>query len=69
MATVEFGIEAVVSSPERWRIVEQPGIRRHIFRRFPYVLYYRWEPARERITVFAVMHSSRKPNYWKYRVR
>jgi plasmid stabilization system protein ParE len=60
------GIAAVLDAPERWCIVEEPGVRRYIVRRFPFVLYYRW--MEERITVYAVMHSSRAPGYWRERI-
>ena len=32
------------------------------------VIYYRWEPAQERVTIYAVMLSSREPGYWYHRV-
>lgn len=35
---------------------------------FPFVIYYRWEPQHERITIYAIMHSSREPNYWHHRI-
>ncbi|MDQ3625128.1 MAG: type II toxin-antitoxin system RelE/ParE family toxin [Verrucomicrobiota bacterium] len=58
----------MVGAPTRWKVVEEPGIRRYIFRRFPYVLYYRWEAEQERVTIYAVMHCSREPGYWKQRI-
>ena len=68
VAAVESGITALLSAPERWRIVGEPGIRRYVFRRFPYVLYYRWDSAQKRITLYALMHSSREPGYLKNRI-
>ncbi len=68
VATVESGISALLSAPDRWRIVAEPGIRRYVFSRFPYVLYYQWEEEQERIILYAVMHSSREPDYWKDRI-
>ena len=68
VAAVESAVELIVADPERCRVVEEPGIRRFVFRRFPYVLYYRWEAEREFVTIFAVMHCSREPGYWKERV-
>ena len=65
---VESAILQVLKSPSRWRIVEPPDIRRYVFRRFPYALYYRWENDLQQITIFAVMHCSREPGYWKDRV-
>jgi toxin ParE1/3/4 len=49
-------------------VVDEPGIRRYVFHRFPYVLYYRWEAEQGRVSVYAVMHCSREPGYWKHRV-
>ncbi len=66
VASVESGIAEVLAAPERWRVVEEPGIRRYILRRFPYVLYYRCEG--ERVTLYAVMHCSREPGYWRERI-
>jgi toxin ParE1/3/4 len=64
---VEFAIDGLLEAPARWRVIEEPNIRRYVFRRFPYVLYYRWEIEQERITIYAVMHCSREPDYWKHR--
>jgi toxin ParE1/3/4 len=64
---VESAIKLIVATPDRWRVVEEPGIRRYVFRRFPYVLYYRWDPEEKFVTIFAVMHCSREPGYWKRR--
>ena len=44
-----------------------PKIRRYVFSRFPFVIYYRREPMRERATIYAVMHSSREPGYRHHR--
>ncbi len=33
----------------------------------PYSLYYRWEPEHDRVSVYAVMHFSRRPGYWRDR--
>lgn len=65
---VEAALASVVAAPERWRIVEEPGIRRYVFRRFPYVLYYRWDAKEDFVIIFAVMHCSREPGYWKHRI-
>jgi len=40
----------------RRHVVEEPEIRRYVFRKFPFVIYYRWEPQYESVTVYAVMH-------------
>lgn len=68
MAAVESAVATFVTTPARWRVVEDPEIRRYVLSRFPYVIYYRWEPTQERVTIYAVMHSSREPGYWHHRV-
>ena len=67
VSTVESAVAALVAVPTRWRIVEEPEIRRYVFSRFPFVIYYRWEPQDERVTIYAIMHCSREPGYWRHR--
>jgi plasmid stabilization system protein ParE len=66
--SVESAVAALVSDPTRWRVVEEPEIRRYVFSKFPFVIYYRWEPQHARVTVYAVMHCSREPGYWRERI-
>jgi plasmid stabilization system protein ParE len=68
VSAVESVVAALVAAPERWRVVEEPGIRRYVFSRFPFVIYYRWEPEHERVTIYAIMHCCREPGYWQHRV-
>ena len=65
---VESAVATLVAAPTRWRVVEEPEIRRYVFSRFPFVIYYRWEPLHERVTIYAVMHCSREPGYWRHRL-
>lgn len=68
VTAVESAVQSIVSEPTRWRIAEKPGIRCYVFRRFPYVIYYRWQPEHEHVAIFVVMHCSREPGYWKSRM-
>ena len=68
VAAVESAITTLVDAPMRWRVVEEPEIRRYVFSRFSFVIYYRWEPQHERVTIYAVMHCSREPGYWRHRI-
>ena len=49
-------------------VIEEPQIRRYLLTRFPYSIYYRWEPEQDRVSIYAVMHFSRRPGYWRKRV-
>lgn len=64
---VETAIGDCVMAPTRWRVVEAPGIRRYVLGRFPFVIYYRHESLDDRVIIFAIMHCSREPGYWKQR--
>ena len=68
VAGVESAVATLVAAPTRWRVVEEPEIRRYVFSRFPFVIYYRWEPQYERVTIYAVMHYSRELGYWHHRI-
>ena len=68
VAAVESAVATLVAAPMRWRVVEDPEIRRYVFSRFPFVIYYRWEPQNERVTIYAIMHCSREPGYWRSRI-
>lgn len=60
---VEAVVAALLREPTRWRVVEEPEIRRYVFRRFPFVIYYRWQVSDDKVIIYAVMHCSREPNY------
>lgn len=68
VTSVESAVAALVAAPAQWRVVEEPEIRRYVLNRFPFVIYYRWEPLFERVTIYAVMHCSREPGYWRDRI-
>ncbi len=65
IAAVEDGIDRILDSPTRWRILDE-DVRRCLTRVFPFGLLYTIEP--EFILIVAVMHCSREPGYWKRRV-
>jgi len=68
VAEVEAAIETLLASPTTWAVIEEPQICRYLLTRFPYSIYYRWEPDRDRVSIYAVMHSSRRPGYWRERL-
>jgi plasmid stabilization system protein ParE len=68
ITAVESAVGGILVAPTQWRVVEEPGIRRYVLRRFPFVLYYHWEEEQGRVTVYAVMHCSREPGYWRHRI-
>jgi plasmid stabilization system protein ParE len=61
---VETGIERILASPDTWKIIEE-DVHRYLIHRFPFGIYYGIE--HDRIFIYAVMHLSRHPDYWKGR--
>lgn len=65
---VEASLEAIVRDPERF----QPAgddVRVFRMKRFPYYLFYHYTAASQAIHVYAIAHHSRKPGYWRERMR
>ena len=62
----ESGIEEILTYPEAWQIVEE-DVRRYLIKRFPFGIYYCIET--DRVMIYAVMHMSRDPKYWKDRLK
>jgi len=65
---IESAIADVVANPTRWAVVDEPEIRRYVIKRYPYIVYYRWESQTDSVTIYAVMHCSREPGYWRHRL-
>lgn len=68
IAAFEAAIAAICDRPELWRIVGLNDVRRHVLRRFPFVIYYRYLPAENSVTIYAVMHTSRQPDALRARL-
>ncbi|MEW6348413.1 MAG: type II toxin-antitoxin system RelE/ParE family toxin [Thermodesulfobacteriota bacterium] len=62
---VESGIEQILRYPQARQIVEH-DVRRRVIKRFPFGIYYCAEG--ELVTIYAVMHMSRHPDYWRSRI-
>jgi plasmid stabilization system protein ParE len=68
VAEVETAIQPLRAAPTRWAVIEEPQIRRYLLTRFPYSIYYRYKPDNDRVSIYAVMHTSRRPGYWRDRL-
>ncbi len=58
---LEYGYHAIVEFFDTWPKFSS-GFRRFILSRFPYSVIYRKN--NDSIYIIAVMHNSRKPEYW-----
>lgn len=62
---LELAFQAIVEIPETWPKFKK-GFRRYILSRFPFAVIY--SQINNRLYVIAMMHQSRKPDYWLNRV-
>jgi plasmid stabilization system protein ParE len=52
--------------PFHHQIVQNENVRRALVNRFPFSIYFEIEE--ELITIFAILHQSRNPDYWRSRI-
>ena len=57
-------LQQIAEYPRSYRPLES-DVRRAILKQFPYAIYYQFTDAA--IRVIAVLHTSRRPDYWKDR--
>jgi len=62
---LESSFGAIVELPQTWPKFKK-NFRRFLLSRFPFSVIYRQQGAK--IFVVAVMHQSKKPNYWLQRI-
>ncbi len=60
-----LALEKVKMFPKAWPVVSNNDIRRCLLNKFPFGIIYFTE--NDIIYILAIMHLSKKPNYWKER--
>jgi len=58
---IEHAILSVRRNPTNWRLIKN-GFRRYLVHRFPFGVYYNYDDSS--VTIWAIMHLSRNPDYW-----
>lgn len=66
VAEVEHAIVKIAEHPSIWTEYLH-GTRKYLLRRFPYLLIYVFYETK--VQVVAVAHGSRRPGYWKARLK
>ena len=62
---IQSSIEEIEDSPHSWPMFDQ-DIRRYVVDEFPFVIIYM--ELEDLVLIVAVMHTSRKPGYWRSRI-
>lgn len=66
LTAVDDGVRRILEAPNRWPALDSE-FRRYRLYRFPYGLIYR--QLLDTVEIVAVMHLSRRPNYWRDRLK
>lgn len=62
---VRSTVRKIERSPRSWPIYDEE-IRRCLVERFPFLIFFM--EIDDYLLIVAVMHTSRKPDYWKHRI-
>jgi toxin ParE1/3/4 len=66
IAEIDRAVDSIVSDPLRFPVVEgQDRICR--VKRFPYSIFYRYNPVTASVLISSVFHQRRRPGIWKAR--
>jgi toxin ParE1/3/4 len=65
MTALDSAVALIAKTPNMWPMFEAET-RRYLVKNFPYSLIYRRQATK--IEVVAVMHSRRRPGYWRSRL-
>ena len=63
---LEAAFPLILQSPRMWPAMRAPNVHRYRLKRFPYGVVYRTDA--DAVTVIAVAHLKRKPDYWMNRL-
>ncbi len=65
---VQEALDTITADPLRHQLV---GPSVHLFRlkRFPFHLFYQHSTGGDLVVIYAVAHHSRKPDYWRERIK
>jgi plasmid stabilization system protein ParE len=66
VSEINRAVATIVSDPLRFRVVDGPDRICHA-QRFPYSIFYRYDPLTTSVLITTVFHQSRRPRAWKPR--
>jgi toxin ParE1/3/4 len=64
---VQSALDTIAGDPERFQRVGK-DVRIFRMKRFPYYLFYHHQPDAGTVTIYAVAHHKRRPDYWLRRL-
>jgi plasmid stabilization system protein ParE len=63
---IDAKIANINRHPLHHPVVQNENVRRALVNRFPFSVYFEYEE--ELITIFAILHQRRSPDFWKSRI-
>jgi plasmid stabilization system protein ParE len=64
---INSGFNKIKRNPYLYPIIHL-SVRKHLIKKFPFCVYYFIDDSDNTIKIVAVVHNSRNPNIWKFRV-
>jgi len=64
---IEMALLAIQRAPLSYPVVHE-SYRRSLVRRFPFAIFFEFEPAQNRCVVYSVFHCSQDPEKWRRRL-
>jgi toxin ParE1/3/4 len=66
VSEINRAVATIVSDPLRFPVIDGPD-RVFRVRRFPYSIFYRYDPVTASVLISTVFHQRRRPGIWKAR--
>ncbi len=66
---VEEAILRIRKNPSLFHLDRKMEARKCLVRRFRYVIYFDYDSARNRVLIFVITHTSRRPSFWMNRLK
>lgn len=67
VAAVQAALASIEKAPTRFQAVGQ-GIRIYRMKRYPFHIFYHFDPDTETLVIYAIAHHKRRTDYWRDRL-
>jgi plasmid stabilization system protein ParE len=61
-------INAILSNPEAWTIIDNHGHRKYVIDSFSYKIIYKYYQKKQICSIIAIVHDRQRQGYWKERI-
>ena len=61
-------VDDIIADPRRYPPAGEESIQVYRLKKFPFRVYYSFDPDGPSVFIYAVMHEKRRPDYWRARI-